>query len=139
MSKVIVNASGERFIVSDEILEIDMENKNESLINRGYAAKEIIDPINILFFFNNEQEVTFPIQIKSYRSYNDKFKLSGCILITDFLLFLIQKENILTKLEVRMSNRKYVVFEGKAKTLNVSAKNMNAVICNIDLLFVTNI
>jgi hypothetical protein len=139
MSKVIVSASGERFIVSDEVSEIDMEEKSESFINRSHVTKEIIDPINILFFFNNEEEVTFPIQINSYRSYSDKIKLSGFILITDFLLFLNQKENILTKLEIRMSNRKYIIFEGKAKTLKTSAKNMNAVICNVDLLFVTNI
>ena len=139
MSKVIINASGEKFIVSDEASEIDMEEKNEPLFNHDFTKKEIIDPINLLFFFNNEQEVTFPIQIKSYRSYKDKLKLSGFILVTDFLLFLNQKENILTKLEVRMSNRKYVIFEGKAKAFTVSAKDMNAVICNVDLLFVTNI
>jgi len=139
MSKVIVNASGEKFIVSDEASEIDMEDQDDSFVNQDISKKEIIDPINFLFFFNNEQEVTFPIQVKSYRSFKDKIKLSGYILITDFLLFLNQKENILTKMEVRMSNRKYVVFEGKAKTLNISAKDMNAVMCNVDLLFVTNI
>lgn len=139
MSKVIVNASGEKFIVSDEMAEIDMDEQNNTFVNKDLAQREIIEPINLLFFFNNEEDVTFPIQIKSYRSYKDKIKMNGFALITDFLLFLNQKENILTKLEVRMSNRKYIVFEGRAKILNISAKDINAVICNVDLLFVTNI
>ena len=94
MSKVIVNAAGERFIVSDEASEIDMEEQNDGFVNQDISKKEIIDPINLLFFFNNEQEVTFPIQVKSYPSYKDKIKLSGYIFITDFLMFINEICNI---------------------------------------------
>ena len=34
MSKVIVNAAGERFIVSDEASEIDMEEQNDGFVNQ---------------------------------------------------------------------------------------------------------
>ena len=141
MAKIIEQPSGEKLIVSDDMPELDFDDRSENISKAAHGLllnKNIIDPLNVLFFFNHEEQVSFPFQIKEYRKTKTKTKISGVMLITDFLWMISNKNNILTKIESRMPNRNYIIFDGATESITISAKDMNAIVCTAVVSFVHN-
>jgi len=136
MAKMIEQPSGERMIVSDDMPDFDFgEEEVEKKDNSILLTESIVDPLNLLFYFESELESSFPIIVKTYNIEKGITKIKGNMLTSDYLWLIENKDKYLTKLEVRLPNKNYVLLDGMKRLNTIKAKRIDAVTCKITLSF----
>jgi hypothetical protein len=136
----IIEKNGNRILVSDNmpddiLLEEDDPNNQLSVAN---IQKKIFEPVTALLTFKNEDYPTIPIEIISYKTFDNKLSIKGLMLTTDFAWLNTVKDSLVEKIELDLPNRRFTLCESR-QIKKIYAKDMNKVTSTVDLFLTKHI
>lgn len=135
MAKFIETKDGVRMIVSDEMPDLDYENnENQDRLKSSENIEEITPDFPILLLKFNEQEQPISIQCNKFAIKNDTVKISGLILLTDFI-WLVEKrlKAELYSITIEHSEKIHSLVVGPHVVNNISAKDINSIVAVVNL------
>jgi hypothetical protein len=133
MAKIIETEDGTRMLVSDDAPD-DITNESwfkptptmQTSINDLKAFMPTVDPASVFLCFEEETFPTIPVQANTFLIHDDKIKLAGAVLFSDYAWLLANIGVKLSHLEMRTEERSYRIAQGPLSITRFLGKDINA-------------
>lgn len=138
MAKFIEGKDGSRMLVSDDTPdELDVDAKTpESNWMKALTSTEALtpaDPVSLLLIFEEEMFPVTPIQVDTFTVQNDKAKITGTMLLSDYAWLLENIHFKVAQIQIRTENKVYNVMPGPLDLIRLVGKDINATTVNVHL------
>lgn len=139
MAKFIEGKDGSRMLVSDDTpdeLDVDAKTPESSWMKALTFSTEALtpaDPVSLLLIFEEEMFPVTPIQVDTFTVQNDKAKITGTMLLSDYAWLLEKKYFKVAQIQIRTENKVYNVMPGPLDLIRLVGKDINATTVNVHL------
>ena len=136
MAKIIVTEDGTTMIVSDdapdEIVSTDTWFKPKPATPETFMP--VNNPVNVLLHFDEETYPT-PVQVNTFLAQDNKVKLTGVMLLSDYAWLLANIKAKLSYLEIITEEHSYEIARGPLLITRFLGKDINASTVDVNVLF----
>ncbi len=136
MAKIIETSDGIRMLVSDDAPDDIISDKwNNTSVATSEPFMPTIDPLSILLCFVEETFPIVPVQANKFLVQNNKFNLTGTMLIFDYAWLLANIATKVSHFEIRMEERIYKIAVGPFSITRFLGKDINASTVDVNVSF----